>query len=89
MRTFLAWLNFAVVVGGTGVWLLRREDGAGNEEDASRRRFGTGAGVACELLAIAMMVYALTTFLRRAEGIRHSEGRSYDLGMCIRALMSL
>ncbi|KAJ2159704.1 hypothetical protein GGF46_002829 [Coemansia sp. RSA 552] len=66
-RTFLSWLNFAIVLGSLALGLLNFGD-----------RTGKIAGAAFTLVAMFVMVYALLLFQWRAERIRNREAGPYD-----------
>ncbi|KAJ2542000.1 hypothetical protein EV175_006095, partial [Coemansia sp. RSA 1933] len=66
-RTFLSWLNFAIVLGSLALGLLNFGD-----------RTGKIAGAAFTLIAMFVMVYALMLFQWRAERIRRREAGPYD-----------
>ncbi|KAI9506621.1 VTC domain-containing protein [Coemansia spiralis] len=66
-RTFLSWLNFAIVLGSLALGLLNFGD-----------RTGKIAGAAFTLIAMFVMVYALMLFQWRAERIRRRESGPYD-----------
>jgi len=58
-RTFLSWLNFTVILGGLAVGLLNFGDSVGRISAAL-----------FTVVAMAAMIYALTTFHWRARSIR-------------------
>lgn len=58
-RTFLSWLNFTVILGGLAVGLLNFGDSVGRISAAL-----------FTLVAMAAMIYALSTFHWRAKSIR-------------------
>ncbi|KAJ2159706.1 GTPase regulator Nrf1 [Coemansia sp. RSA 552] len=66
-RTFLSWLNFAIVLGSLALGLLNFGD-----------RTGKIAGAVFTLVAMFVMVYALLLFQWRAERIRNREAGPYD-----------
>ncbi|KAJ2058136.1 hypothetical protein GGI17_005216 [Coemansia sp. S146] len=66
-RTFLSWLNFAIVLGSLALGLLNFGD-----------RTGKIAGAAFTLIAMFVMVYALVLFQWRAERIRQRDAGPYD-----------
>ncbi|KAJ2508817.1 hypothetical protein H4217_008465 [Coemansia sp. RSA 1939] len=66
-RTFLSWLNFAIVLGSLALGLLNFGD-----------RTGKIAGAAFTVVAMFVMVYALMLFQWRAERIRRREAGPYD-----------
>ncbi|KAJ2862659.1 GTPase regulator Nrf1 [Coemansia erecta] len=66
-RTFLSWLNFAIVLGSLALGLLNFGD-----------RTGKIAGAAFTLIAMFVMVYALMLFQWRAERIRQRDAGPYD-----------
>ncbi|KAJ2706687.1 hypothetical protein H4R19_004989, partial [Coemansia spiralis] len=66
-RTFLSWLNFAIVLGSLALGLLNFGD-----------RTGKIAGAAFTVIAMLVMVYALTLFQWRAERIRRRDAGPYD-----------
>jgi len=79
-RTFLSWLNFAVVLGALAIGLLNFGD----------RVARISAGL-FTLVAMATMVYALVTFHWRAKSIRQRGQGGFDdrLGPSILALALL
>ncbi|KAJ2498680.1 hypothetical protein GGH96_004111 [Coemansia sp. RSA 1972] len=66
-RTFLSWLNFAIVLGSLALGLLNFGD-----------RTGKIAGAAFTVIAMFVMIYALMLFQWRAERIRRRESGPYD-----------
>jgi uncharacterized membrane protein YidH (DUF202 family) len=58
-RTFLSWLNFTVILGGLAVGLLNFGDSVGRVSAAL-----------FTVVAMAAMIYALSTFHWRAKSIR-------------------
>ncbi|KAI9024998.1 vacuolar transporter chaperone 1 [Phycomyces blakesleeanus] len=66
-RTFLAWLNFTVVLGGLAMGLLNFGD-----------RIGRLSAVLFTIIAMGVMLYALYTFHWRATKIRNRESAPYD-----------
>ncbi|KAJ2455845.1 hypothetical protein EV183_000461 [Coemansia sp. RSA 2336] len=66
-RTFLSWLNFAIVLGSLALGLLNFGDSTGKI-----------AGAAFTVIAMMVMVYALMLFQWRAERIRRRESGPYD-----------
>lgn len=66
-RTFLSWLNFALVLGGLALSLLNFGDAVGQI-----------AGILFTTIALAVMIYALFVFQWRAEKIRNREPGPYD-----------
>ncbi|KAJ1957422.1 GTPase regulator Nrf1 [Dipsacomyces acuminosporus] len=66
-RTFLSWLNFAIVLGSLALGLLNFGD-----------QTGKIAGAAFTLVAMIVMVYALMLFQWRAERIRRRDAGPYD-----------
>ncbi|KAF9106683.1 vacuolar transporter chaperone [Mortierella sp. AM989] len=66
-RTFLSWLNFTVLLGSLAIGLLNFGDRIGR----------ISAGV-FTLVAVIVMVYALTTFHWRADRIRKRLPGPYD-----------
>ncbi|KAJ1722347.1 hypothetical protein LPJ53_003215 [Coemansia erecta] len=66
-RTFLSWLNFAIVLGSLALGLLNFGD-----------RTGRIAGAAFTVISMGVMVYALMLFQWRAERIRRREAGPYD-----------
>jgi uncharacterized membrane protein YidH (DUF202 family) len=58
-RTFLSWLNFTVILGGLAVGLLNFGDSVGRISAAL-----------FTFVAMAAMIYALSTFHWRAKSIR-------------------
>ncbi|KAJ2083669.1 hypothetical protein H4R24_000627 [Coemansia sp. RSA 988] len=66
-RTFLSWLNFAIVLGSLALGLLNFGD-----------KTGKIAGAAFTVIAMFVMVYALMLFQWRAERIRRREAGPYD-----------
>ncbi|KAI7865601.1 vacuolar transporter chaperone 1 [Spinellus fusiger] len=66
-RTFLAWLNFTVVLGGLAIGLLNFGD-----------RIGRLSAVLFTVIAMGVMLYALYTFHWRATKIRNRESAPYD-----------
>lgn len=66
-RTFLSWLNFAVILGGLAVGLLNFGD-----------RAGRLSGLLFTAVAMAAMVYALVTFHWRANSIRRRGQGGFD-----------
>ncbi|KAJ2846851.1 hypothetical protein IWW36_004149 [Coemansia brasiliensis] len=66
-RTFLSWLNFAIVLGSLALGLLNFGDSTGKI-----------AGAAFTVIAMLVMVYALMLFQWRAERIRRRESGPYD-----------
>ncbi|KAJ2332714.1 GTPase regulator Nrf1 [Coemansia sp. RSA 2673] len=66
-RTFLSWLNFAIVLGSLALGLLNFGD-----------RTGKIAGAAFTLIAMFVMIYALMLFQWRAERIRQRDAGPYD-----------
>ncbi|EJT46768.1 GTPase regulator Nrf1 [Trichosporon asahii var. asahii CBS 2479] len=82
-RTFLSWLHFAVVLGGLAVGLLNFGDKAGRISAALYT-----------MIAIGVMLYALTVYQARAKAIRERSGAPYDdrLGptiLCIALLAAI
>ncbi|EKD04435.1 hypothetical protein A1Q2_01211 [Trichosporon asahii var. asahii CBS 8904] len=83
VRTFLSWLHFAVVLGGLAVGLLNFGDKAGRISAALYT-----------MIAIGVMLYALTVYQARAKAIRERSGAPYDdrLGptiLCIALLAAI
>ncbi|KAF2794680.1 hypothetical protein K505DRAFT_374480 [Melanomma pulvis-pyrius CBS 109.77] len=66
-RTFLSWLNFTVILGGLAIGLLNFGDKIG--------RISAGLFTA---VAMAAMIYALTTFHWRARSIRQRGQGGFD-----------
>ncbi|KAJ2083670.1 hypothetical protein H4R24_000628 [Coemansia sp. RSA 988] len=66
-RTFLSWLNFAIVLGSLALGLLNFGD-----------KTGKIAGAAFTVIAMFVMVYALMLFQWRAERIRRRDAGPYD-----------
>ncbi|KAJ1642396.1 hypothetical protein LPJ64_005761 [Coemansia asiatica] len=66
-RTFLSWLNFAIVLGSLALGLLNFGD-----------RTGRIAGAVFTVISMMVMVYALMLFQWRAERIRRREAGPYD-----------
>ncbi|KAJ2647899.1 GTPase regulator Nrf1 [Coemansia sp. RSA 1250] len=66
-RTFLSWLNFAIVLGSLALGLLNFGDSTGKI-----------AGAAFTVIAMMVMVYALMLFQWRAERIRRRDAGPYD-----------
>ncbi|KAJ1946577.1 GTPase regulator Nrf1 [Linderina macrospora] len=66
-RTFLSWLNFAIVLGSLALGLLNFGDSTGKI-----------AGAAFTIVAMCVMVYALMLFQWRAERIRQRDSGPYD-----------
>ncbi|KAJ1887258.1 hypothetical protein LPJ66_009211, partial [Kickxella alabastrina] len=66
-RTFLAWLNFSILLGSLALGLLNFGD-----------RTGRVAGAAFTMISMFVMVYALMLFQWRAERIRRRESGPYD-----------
>ncbi|KAJ2498682.1 GTPase regulator Nrf1 [Coemansia sp. RSA 1972] len=66
-RTFLSWLNFAIVLGSLALGLLNFGD-----------RTGKIAGAAFTVIAMFVMIYALMLFQWRAERIRRRDAGPYD-----------
>ncbi|KAI9297342.1 vacuolar transporter chaperone 4 [Neoconidiobolus thromboides FSU 785] len=66
-RTFLSWLNFALVLGGLALGLLNFGDWVGQI-----------SGLIFTIIALLVMVYALFVFQWRAEKIRRREPGPYD-----------
>ncbi|KAJ1742943.1 hypothetical protein LPJ78_002217 [Coemansia sp. RSA 989] len=66
-RTFLSWLNFAIVLGSLALGLLNFGDSTGKI-----------AGAAFTVIAMMVMIYALMLFQWRAERIRRRESGPYD-----------
>ncbi|KAJ2784689.1 hypothetical protein H4R18_000980 [Coemansia javaensis] len=66
-RTFLSWLNFAIVLGSLALGLLNFGDATGKI-----------AGAAFTVIAMLVMVYALVLFQWRAERIRRRDAGPYD-----------
>ncbi|KAJ1836831.1 GTPase regulator Nrf1 [Coemansia sp. RSA 2703] len=66
-RTFLSWLNFAIVLGSLALGLLNFGDSTGKI-----------AGAVFTLIAMMVMVYALMLFQWRAERIRQRHAGPYD-----------
>ena len=66
-RTFLSWLNFAVLLGGLGIGLLNFGDSAGRI-----------AAAAFTVVAMAAMLYALATYHWRAKSIRMRGQGGFD-----------
>ncbi|KAI8322192.1 SPX-domain-containing protein [Martensiomyces pterosporus] len=66
-RTFLAWLNFSIVLGSLALGLLNFGD-----------QTGRIAGAVFTLIAMFVMVYALLLFQWRAERIRQRDSGPYD-----------
>ncbi|CAF9905103.1 MAG: GTPase regulator Nrf1 [Gomphillus americanus] len=66
-RTFLSWLNFTVILGGLAVGLLNFGDQVGK----------ISAGL-FTLVAVAAMLYALSTFHWRARSIRLRGQSGFD-----------
>ncbi|KAJ2610671.1 GTPase regulator Nrf1 [Coemansia sp. RSA 1365] len=66
-RTFLSWLNFAIVLGSLALGLLNFGD-----------KTGKIAGAAFTIIAMFVMVYALMLFQWRAERIRRRDAGPYD-----------
>ncbi|ORX68719.1 hypothetical protein DL89DRAFT_275262 [Linderina pennispora] len=66
-RTFLSWLNFAIVLGSLALGLLNFGDSTGRI-----------AGAAFTIVAMIVMVYALMLFQWRAERIRQRDSGPYD-----------
>ncbi|MCJ1361615.1 vacuolar transporter chaperone [Acarospora aff. strigata] len=79
-RTFLSWLNFAVVLGALAIGLLNFGDSVG--------RISAGLFT---LVAMATMIYALVTFHWRAKSIRQRGQGGFDdrLGPSILAVALL
>jgi len=67
-RTFLSWLNFSVILGGLAVGLLN----FGND------KVGKISAAMFTIVAMAIMVYALTTYHWRANAIRKRGSGPYD-----------
>ncbi|KAJ2343386.1 GTPase regulator Nrf1 [Coemansia sp. RSA 2618] len=66
-RTFLSWLNFAIVLGSLALGLLNFGDSTGKI-----------AGAAFTVIAMFVMIYALMLFHWRAERIRRRDAGPYD-----------
>jgi uncharacterized membrane protein YidH (DUF202 family) len=66
-RTFLSWLHFAVVLGGLAVGLLNFGD-----------KIGRISAAMYTVIAVGVMIYALTVYQRRARAIRTRSGAPYD-----------
>ncbi|RUP46902.1 hypothetical protein BC936DRAFT_146390 [Jimgerdemannia flammicorona] len=66
-RTFLSWLQFAVVMGGLAIGLLNFGDRVG--------RISAGLFT---FVALSVMIYALFTYHWRADMIRRREAGPYD-----------
>ena len=66
-RTFLSWLNFAVVLGALAIGLLNFGD-----------RIGRISAGLFTLVAMATMIYALVTFHWRAKSIRQRGQGGFD-----------
>ncbi|CAK9787020.1 hypothetical protein CC85DRAFT_277366 [Cutaneotrichosporon oleaginosum] len=66
-RTFLSWLHFAVVLGGLAVGLLNFGD-----------KIGRISAAMYTVIAVGVMVYALSVYQRRARAIRTRSGAPYD-----------
>ncbi|KAI8867786.1 hypothetical protein GQ42DRAFT_103385, partial [Ramicandelaber brevisporus] len=66
-RTFLSWLNFAVMLGSLALGLLNFGDSVGRI-----------SGVLFTAISMCVMVYALLLFQWRAERIRRREAGPYD-----------
>lgn len=66
-RTFLAWLNFTVILGGLAIGLLNFGD-----------RIGQISAGLFTAVAMATMVYALFTFHWRAKSIRQRGQGGFD-----------
>ncbi|KAJ2166407.1 hypothetical protein IW143_002587 [Coemansia sp. RSA 520] len=66
-RTFLSWLNFAIVLGSLALGLLNFGDSTGKI-----------AGAAFTVIAMFVMIYALMLFQWRADRIRRRESGPYD-----------
>ncbi|KAL9098957.1 MAG: hypothetical protein Q9163_005476 [Psora crenata] len=67
-RTFLSWLNFAVLLGGLGVGLL----------NFGRDNVGRLCAALFTSVAMAAMLYALATFHWRARSIRLRGHAGFD-----------
>ncbi|ORY23270.1 hypothetical protein BCR39DRAFT_549636 [Naematelia encephala] len=79
-RTFLSWLHFSVVLGGLAVGLLNFGD-----------KVGKISAAMYTIIAVGVMLYALTVYHRRARSIRLRTGAPYDdrLGPTVLCIMLL